>query len=172
MNPVEQHLSPLLRHYVWGVQWDPDVGLSMSFGSPHLRIREPLEARPTRRLVVPRGQWWLWVYMARWRISFNGARAASTGSSKRRSSPKRIRRAIRGLDGQLLTDFKVVADSGGLSLAFDLGGRLDVRPLKGRKEDELWLLYAAGDTEILAVRSDGKYAVVGDEGRETWRAIV
>ena len=144
----------------WGVRWDPQTNLSMSFGRPHLEIREP---RPTsavsakvrrlfsHRLVVVRGRWWLWIGCAYWTLSLPGALPV-TGSGSRRA----IDRALRCLDGQCLRGVSVDPRHGKTELCFDLGAVRRVRRWKPPEDGDLWTLYEP-DGRALAVRGDGQY---------------
>jgi len=75
----------------WGVEWSQMLNLSMSFGPPHLEVspvlRErkggPHPRRPGRRRVNVAGVWWLWVYVAYWRIIREGTCLPSYSSRLR-----------------------------------------------------------------------------------------
>ena len=171
MNVIEQKLTPLVGQYVWGVDWDCQLSLRMNFGDPHLCVMEPLRSRPVNRIVMPRGQWWLWVYFAYWKISFNGVRVGKGGTAKSRSSFKRIMRATTDLQGQIVTGVEVKPKSGSLVLDFDLGGRLTVRPLSRKKRKEVWLLYEHKGKRPLSVRSDGKFSYNSRNDDAEWTPI-
>lgn len=171
MNQVEQLLHPLVGQYVWGVDWDSQLSLRMNFGSPRLRVHKPLSSRPNERIVLARGTWWLWAYFALWKISFNGELAAKGGTSKSRSSFKRIVRATTQLSGQVVTSVRVKPKSGKLILSFDLGGQLILRPIDRRKMQDVWLFYGGEDDPILTVRSDGKFSYGKSDAHEQWLSI-
>lgn len=171
MNQVEQLLHPLVGQYIWDVNWDDQLSLRMSFGSPHICVHEPLSSRPNKRIVFARGNWWLWAYFALWRISFNGELAAKGGTSKSQSSLKRIVSATTQLSGQVVTHVRVKPKSGKLILSFDLGGQLTLRPIDRHKKQDVWLLYGGEDDPILTVRSDGKYNYGKSGVHEQWVSI-
>jgi len=159
MNEIEQTFQKLYGLPCWRVHYEPLLNLSLNFGAPNLWVREPLAPEPdpealprpaARRIVIPRGEWWLWLN-ARWRFSMNGDRVATSSSSLK----KRLL-AVRDLDGQKLVEAFVRPRTGATRLAFDLGGVLEVWRL-GRQEDrDLWLLYEP-DGQVLSVRGDGTY---------------
>jgi len=171
MNRVEQRLSPLVGQYVWGVDWDSQLSLSMNFGAPSLRILEPFPSRPFLRRVRPRGEWWLWVYFSFWEISFDGALAARGGTAKVRSPFKKIVSATSRLDGQIVTAVRVRPKSGRLTMRFDLGGRLDVWRIDRRSKEDAWLVYPEAGGLILTVRSDGRFSEARSPEEGAWMPI-
>jgi hypothetical protein len=159
---LERHFQPFDHLPCWGVHWEPQVNLSMNFGTPHLEIREPKQstagsARVRRqfahRLVTVRGQWWLWLFWSRWTLSVRGlGPVRSTGSADR------IRQALRLLDGQRLTKTVIASTHGKTRFEFDLGAILDVRQLDRTTDAAVWSLYKP-DGRVLSVRGDGFFSL-------------
>lgn len=142
----------------WGLQYDRQVNLSMNFGKPSLRMREPyrtnsrstaIQQGAAHRQVRVRGQWWLWIYCCYWRLSSNGKELARGASSL-----KRIERGMSHLDGQNLTSVEVSPTTGATRFAFDLGCLLECRRLEQESDEELWLLYKPSGY-VLSVYGNG-----------------
>jgi hypothetical protein len=156
---VATHFRPLLGKPCWGVHYDRPLNLSLKFGDPHLDIQEPYESRSTsevvrklfaRRLVTVRGRWWLWIYLARWRLMLGDERVVKWTSPKRA-----LANALSDLDGQKLIRVEVDRHTGVTRFDFDLGASLEVWRLR-RKDTrkDLWLLYKPNGY-VLSVRGDG-----------------
>jgi hypothetical protein len=144
----------------WGLSYERQLNLSMNFGEPSLRVREPFHSNSksesvrrhfSRRTVRVRGQWWLWIYLCRWRLSSGGLNLA-TGSS----SLHRIQRALAELEGQKLVEVAVAPSTGATRFAFDLGCTLDCRRFGRDTHDELWTLYKPNGY-VLAGHGDGTF---------------
>jgi len=161
MNPIESTFGKLLGQICWGVEFDNQyLNLRLSFGQPHLNIREPdyIKFRSPRlteihseRLVAVKGAWWLWVWCAYWAISREGAKLATYSSPSRK-----IRPALGMLSGQRLSRVSINAETGATRFEFDLGGRLDVRRFERSSDLELWLLYKPNGY-VLSVLANGRY---------------
>jgi len=161
-----KHFRPLLTRPCWGVHWEPQLNISMNFGQPRLRIREPRRsgsASPnvrrlaSRRLITVRGQWWLWCFCSRWTL-----RVESLPPVRSSGSQRRIREALQQLDGQKLVQVDVASDTGRTRFAFDLGAVLETRDLDDDLSD-IWSLYKP-DGRVLSVRGDGSCSFgPGDE---------
>jgi hypothetical protein len=106
-----------------------------------------------RRHVVARGRWWLWVYLARWRLTLG------TKEVVRWTSPRRVRtEGLRDLDGQRLTVVRVDPVDGRTRFSFDLGAELEVwRLSRDRTDGELWKMYLP-DGHVIIVTGDGAIA--------------
>jgi len=148
-------LEALRGQYCWGEHYMEQVNLSMSFGPPRLRVtsvpRESKSRLAGQRVVDVKGKWWLWVYLAYWRVLEKGRTLASTSSAMRKKQ-----RAIGFLNGQKLRDMRVDVCTGSTSFVFDLGGVLEVRRFERDSRKELWLLYEPSGY-VLHVRGDGTY---------------
>ena len=162
---LEEHFRPLVRLPCWGVHWAPHLNLTMNFGAPRLVVREPKRPKKStgasarirlqfsHRLVTVQGRWWLWLFWSRWTLSVQGlAPVRSTGSARR------IREAIRLLDGQRLTKTLISPDDGRTRFEFDLGAVLDVRELERSDETAIWSLYKP-DRRVLSVKGDGSFSL-------------
>jgi hypothetical protein len=156
---VAEHFRPLLGKPCWGVHYDRPLNLSFKFGEPYLEVDEPREVPGAsdwmrklraRRLIFVRGRWWLWVYLARWRLTYTDGRVVKW------TSPKRVTaEALLDLDGQKLTRVEVNRQTGATRFDFDLGLRLDVwRLTRKHLSDDLWMLYKPNGY-VLSARGDG-----------------
>ena len=146
--------------YCWGVEYDRYFNLSMYIGNPRLDVREPFEStspnKASRRFaahrdVRPRGEWRLWLRVARWSIREGGQTLATISSSLRQK-----RGAMSDLEGQKLVDLRVDVRTGASCFTFDLGGVLDVRRFNRGDDDHLWDLWKPSGY-VLSVRGDGTY---------------
>jgi hypothetical protein len=141
----------------WGVTWDSQLNLSMSFGDPILRIREPyvsksrsprLREHASYRQVRVRGKWWLWILCARWKLTISRSLFATGSSSQRKR-----KLAMARLDGQRLTMITIEPLTGATEFGFDLGATLRVRRLVADDSD-IWTLYKPNGY-VLGIRGDG-----------------
>jgi hypothetical protein len=150
----------LIGKMCWGVDWERQLNLEVSFGKPRLRVREPyisksksprvLESASHRRVIV-KGHWWLWVFCAYWNIIIPSTVTASY------SSPMRLkRRAMSLLSGQKLVGIRVESKTGLTEFSFDLGGVLRVRRMKVDGDEDVWSL-AKPDGYYVSVRGDGTF---------------
>jgi hypothetical protein len=143
----------------WGVEWEPQLNLSMSFGAPQLRIREPHVSRSrnqrvreqaSHRHVTVKGKWWLWVFCAYWRIHIPHSATATS------SSPLRLKRkAMAGLSGQRLQRIRVNPIHGATEFLFDLGAILEVRRFE-ESDADMWTLYQPNGY-VLGVMGNGTF---------------
>src|SRR5688572_17465291 len=93
MDIIDRTFEALLGVPCWQVEWEPQLGLKLSFGEPFLSIREPHEsgakfARVRRmfahRSVTVRGRWWLWALCGRWSLALGDAPLRVTPSTSLR----------------------------------------------------------------------------------------
>jgi len=161
MSTIYKTFRKIYGKPCWGLEYDPQLNLSMSFGDPILRIQEPQKSKSknplirdllSRRRVTVKGKWWLWIYCAYWKISLNDSPAASTSSSY-----LQISKSLTKLAGQLLNEVHVNPLTGATRFEFDLGGVLEVRRFERNSEDDLWMLYAPNGY-VLSIRGDGRYS--------------
>lgn len=154
---VQKAFAPLRRHPCWGVSYDRQLNLTMSFGPPHLRIREPIPTRSkspiaqrlaSTRGVTVSGRWWLWLLCCYWQLKRNG-KVLATGAA----SIRRIERALKELDGQRLIYVTVDSGTGRTRFTFDLGCELTCRRFEPDSDSDVWTLY--GPREILSVTGRG-----------------
>jgi hypothetical protein len=161
-DPLTEAFKPLIGLPAWFVRKGQGSFLTLEFGKPHLRIREPIEASPeaservrrslARRHVAPAGEWHLWIYCCHWVVLSGEAEISSSESSDRK-----IRSAVQELDGQRLVAVAVDPTKGTSAFRFDLGVSIQTQP-DGHDIDEQWMLYMkSGD--VFTYRSDGCFAL-------------
>ena len=95
------------------------------------------------------GEWWLWIYIARWRLMVEGSRVNG------RSSRRKMGAALNLLEGQRLAGTRVHNASGATTLDFDLGAQLEIRRWNRGDTDDLWTL-SEPNGMALAVTADGR----------------
>lgn len=165
--------ADLLGLPCWGVKRGCGSFLTLEFGEPSLFVREPTVTTSTsekvrrslaRRLVVVHGAWHLWIYCCDWRVESSGR---TVGDS---STPKRIDKAARELDGQRLLGVTLRPKGARTRFIFDFGAVLETRPYDRRSEQ--WMLFTPGN-RVLSFRADRRYCLgpSNKTGREhPWRA--
>src|SRR5687767_12255528 len=141
MNQIERSFSGLLGMPCWGVRRGFGSFLTLEFGSPHLVVREPVQPRAeasqrvkrllAKRSVHARGRWHLWIYGCEWRVQAEGRIIGDW------TTPRRIERAVRELNGQKLQDVTVRPRGARTRFAFDLGAELETKPFD--RSSERWL---------------------------------
>ncbi len=172
MKTIEAITKELRGQVCWGVNWAPNLNLSMSFGEPHLRIREPhvtkskaqiVQQWASCRMVTVKGRWWLWICSAYWKLTFSDSLVATSSASLRQKTM-----AMARLHGQKLKDIRVTPETGATEFLFDLGGSLQVRrfnlgaSLRVRKvllkkDSYIWTLSNYKNGFSLGVRRDGTF---------------
>ena len=172
MTIIDRAFGEIIDLPCWGVQWEPQLGLSFNFGAPRLLIREPLVSRASsprvRRLfahrnVTVRGKWWFWAFTSRWRLTLRDATPITQTASGRR-----IHESLTWLDGQRLVSARVETDTGTSEFSFDLGAILLIR--RSQDVKELWSLYHP-NARVLVVRADGYFSHERSTAREQWRPL-
>ncbi len=172
----ERVFRPVYGLPCWGVQPGCGSFLTLEFGEPHLRIREPIDSENkvplrvkrhlARRRVFVKGQWHLWIYCCDWSVYENGK---VKGDS---TSRRRIRRAAEVLDGQKLTSVTITPRGCRSVFKFDLGARLETKPFD--RKSEQWMFFQLSG-KILTLRADKKYSHIKSNTQpnfEQWRPIV
>ena len=161
VKAIDKSFKQLYGRPCWGLHHHRSLNLSMNFGKPSLRVREPynteskskaVQQLAARRLVKVRGEWWLWIYCCYWRLTLDSLELA-TGSS----SSRRIERAIAHLGGQKLVSVDVGAETGATRFVFDLGCVLHCRRFERDTDDELWTLYKPSGY-VLSVYGNGTFS--------------
>lgn len=157
----------------WNVIWERYTNLSMQFGAPSLHIREPrqtsVESERVRELfsyrhISLRGEWFLWIELAYWRLLL------ADGTSVTPNSPQRqLSRALGLLDGQKLTNCNINAANGKTAFLFDLGAELTVRRME-RSTDRLWSLYSPNE-KVLIIRADGQASYELSSEPQRWQDL-
>jgi hypothetical protein len=162
----------------WSVKPGYGSFITLEFGKPHLKLREP--RKPTcdvstkihelfaRRMVTVHGQWHLWIYCCAW-LLYSGRTIIGVSSSA-----NSIPIATSALDGQALTDASFYYRGCRTELTFDLGARLVAQPYDS--ESEQWMLYEPTG-EVLILRADkmftyhsGSTTPDAARWRPAWRA--
>lgn len=162
-NEVEDTFSEMYGLPTWQVRKGVGSFLTLEFGAPHLRIREPYSSRSespaarrlaARRQVTVSGQWHLWIYMCNWTISANGLQLADNEASN-----AAIDRAIRYIDGQKLESVEVMRKDMKTVFQFDLGGNLATWPYADEEvqSDAQWILYDHGAKMTRSLNGDGTW---------------
>ena len=155
---IAEAFRPLAELPCWGVKRGYGTFLTFEFGSPKLVVREPIVASAgaserVRRLLARRnvyvsGQWHLWIYCCEWEVYEHGRKVGDS------SSPGKVDRAARLLNGQKLTAARLSSRGVRTTLEFDLGARLETAPYD--RTSEQWNLYEpSGD--VLTLRAGGYY---------------
>lgn len=154
---IERTFKRVYGQPCWDVHYDRQLNLSMNFGKPSLRIREPYQSKSTseaiqraaaRRMVRPCGQWWLWIFCSYWQLTSDDTDSV-TGSC----SSSKIQRAIVQLSGQKLVSVAIKPATGATRFAFDLGCVLECRRFEPDDAD-FWTLYKPNGY-TLSVHGDG-----------------
>jgi hypothetical protein len=179
LNIVQARFQALYGLPCWNVRPGYGSFLTMEFGDPHLKIREPREAPDrslpvqranARRQVTIRGEWHLWIYCCQWHV-YRGDKLIGE-SALESSSKKPIVRAAEELDGQKLIHVSVDAQKAHTMFQFDLGSRLETRPYDDASEQ--WMLYEPAGN-VLSFRADGHYSYhPGDTppGETRWKPLL
>jgi len=159
----------------WGVRPGYGTFLTLEFGQPHLRVREPKQLTGEessrvkhlleRRTVTVHGDWHLWVYCCNWAVHQNGTLVGDS------TSEERIKLAAEILDGQALESFDYVWRGCKSHFTFDLGARLVTSPCDRKSEQWLWYQPTG---KVLTLRADKKYSHQKKDAApesERWHAI-
>lgn len=160
---LEDVFRPLYGQPCWNARSGYGSFLTMEFGKPSLKIREPripcVSETPSpakylaRRVVTVRGQWHLWIHSCEWQVVTGKKRI---GHSNLKGSSKRpIVRAADELDGQKLQCVSFNVQSGKTIFEFDLGSLLETRPYN--QTSDQWLLYEPSGY-VSALRGDGHFS--------------
>jgi len=177
-DPLQRAFASVIGLPAWFVRKGYGSFLTLEFGTPHLRIREPIVASPgagariravlQRRKVTPHGDWHLWIYVCHWRVLSNGAQVAWS-----EASDEEICAAAREIDGQLLTNVEVDPTQGTSAFRFDQGASVQTWPYDDGNGDEQWMLYMkSGD--FFTYRGDGCFSLgPGSEtlDAKTWQPL-
>ena len=132
---IERSFRPLIGLPCWNARRSHGSIMMMEFGEPHLRIREP-KGKLRNRLVIPRGQWGLFIYLCNWIIDNGDNRIAHSESAN-----EEMDNAIAFLDGQSLVSVNKGPRHAALEFCFDLAGRIRTFPYEQDSDEEQWTLY-------------------------------
>lgn len=160
MKIIDKTFADLHGKLCWGLRYDRQLNLSLNFGQPSLRIREPVKTESrssvaqrmaSTRTVTVSGEWWLWIYVCRWKITRDNERLASSSESLRR-----IELACKILEGQAIVSTRINPNTGATRFDFDLGCALHCHRFEKETDDELWTLYKPNGY-VLNVHGNGTY---------------
>ena len=175
MNQFQRLVKDVLAKPCWRVRWDSQLNLDLSFGRPKVHIRKPYEstartppvrALAARRLATVRAEYWLWVYVAHWRITLRDGRTATQSSASRAKDA-----VCANLEGEKVNKVEINPVTGRTRFIFDLGSTLEVQRVSAKEAAEIWTLYKPGGL-TLSVRGDGRYRASRATARnETWRSL-
>jgi len=175
MTDFQKLVKDLLAKPCWRVRWDNQLNLDLSFGEPKLHIREPyhstawaprVRALAARRLAIIRAEYWLWIYVAQWKIKLADGRSATQSSSSHLKGT-----ACASLEGEKVAKVDIDPVTGRTRFTFDLGSTLEVRRINAKEDDEMWILYKPHGL-TLSVRGDGRYKAGRATARNgTWRRL-
>lgn len=138
---VRRYFGSLADLPSWNATAEYGSWLSLSFGKPHVVVRE---ANPRsraksfrRRRTFVQGDYFLWIEMGDWEYFERRKRLSS--SRQRRTH---LRRTAAMLEAQKLTRFELKPTTRESVFTFDQGGLLRVWPARDAKPNEpLWHLY-------------------------------
>ncbi len=143
-NKAAEMLSAMHGQYVWSVRCGEYGVLRLDFGDPHLTVRGPystagksgrLALALQRRLVIPTGEWHLFVEGGLWSIEAGGLRCS-------RTDQQFDTRAFDQLDGQKLISADYDPASAGWLFTFDLSATLLIRERRLQEDDDTqWTLF-------------------------------
>jgi hypothetical protein len=155
MRSLNSILKSIYGKISWGVRWDRQLNMDISFGDPVMKIREPYKSKRLReradfRSVTIEGKWWLWIFCAHWNLRIND-KCMATGAS----SHKRKQIAMNRLSGQKIVSIKVHPNNGSTEFEFDLGATLRVRRFEN-DDSVIWTLHFPNGM-ALGIMSNGTF---------------
>jgi len=162
LEQIENIFRPLIGEVAWSVRRGIESFLTLEFGEPHRRIREPIALREVtdpallrnfqRRRVTLSGHWHLWVQCCEWRIS-----TASGAATDRDLEAEILAECLADLDGQKLVSAAPGDAPWSTVLRFDLGGMLQIAPWgEARPDDDQWSLFIKGGA-VVSLLNDGSF---------------
>ena len=169
-EPVAEWFGPLFGQPCWGVLTS-QADMSLEFGSPILKVREPRHAEPalsdrvkfasSRRRVSVYGDHSLFISACRWRYFQYGQRFGDNFYARR------MKRAACAIDGQKLVRVEIDPVRATTEFNFDLDGVLRLKPMDP-ESDQWWV--TKPDGHCFTLRGDGAYScsLVTDE-RPNWK---
>ena len=139
-------VSELIGQYTWFVRCAEDGILRLEFGDPHLTIQGPMEPRHdgsealrrvlSRRVVVPTGQWSLFIEDGLWSVEAGGLICSRADPHKGKTET-----CLNLLSGQKPTSVAIGKNGVGLSVEFDLLGKLNIFDDLNGDNPCQWMLY-------------------------------
>jgi hypothetical protein len=137
--------QPLIGRLAWSVCRVHGSILTIEFGEPHFRVREPIIASAgaservrrnlARRRVHIRGEWTLEINNVFWEIITRYAMVNSDAFAI-----GELQDTLNEVDGQRLLSVEAGAEAGSFVLIFDLGASLYIRP-NASDEDDQWTIH-------------------------------
>jgi hypothetical protein len=159
LNQIERSFAPVFGMPCWGVSRGYGSCLTLEFGVPRLEVREPrvpvrevsprVQRQLARRVVRVRGRWHLWIFCCEWFVRANGKLVGDW------TTPRRIDRAARELNGQKLRVVRVGLRGARTYFSFDLGAELETKPFDRSREQ--WMFYEP-DGRVLSWRADRTFS--------------
>jgi hypothetical protein len=144
MKKIEDIFPSLMDQLVWSVRRGYAGYLTMEFGKPHLKVRNPkishADSESVRELLDRRrvylcGQWGLFIKSSKWVVFFKDRTIVNDNDFS-----EDMKKALDYIDGQKLIKFDFDEDRKTLNLEFDLGGRVEISPEDDNMEDDFWSL--------------------------------
>ena len=142
---VMRLIRPIFNTPCWRINYDCQLGLDLSFGSPYLEIREPrilkskmrrVRESYARRRVFIKASCWLWIQSAYWTLNLkDGRRVTWNSSAKSRAI------AFARLEGEKVISLTIEPKTGRTTFLFDFGGVLIAKRFRQVADDTLWTLY-------------------------------
>ena len=164
------YLKPLEGLPCWNATAEYGSWLSLSFGLPHLVVREGNPKSQVksyrRRAVFVEGEFLLWVQTGAWEILAKGKRIFHSGQSR-----ERLRVAAARLDSQKLLRIELNVDPLCTIFTFELGSQLHTFPDEASQSDEtLWSMHALGN--CLSLLANGTLEYGSDRSKKPRRTTV
>ena len=160
---AEPFWSAIRGKYCWNVAAGIGSFFTMEFGSPELLVREALDAdrlrqvqsersraHLSRRKVIVKGEWSLWIYQCAWRILVGGSEAC-TSSTDRGAMDS----CLREVDGRTLERLRVEPSTAMTFFYFEGGLVLECGPSEP-SDGSQWILSFA-DGAVLSYTNDGRW---------------
>ena len=161
MDIIQENFAEIIGKPCWGLVYDRQTNLSLNFGNPFLKIEEPFKSKSklsdirahfASRRVFVKSEYFLRIYVARWKIIHKQKTLATN-----RSSFLAITKAIGNLKRQILEKVIVNKDTGMTQFEFDLESNLLVQRWSQKEIDELWI-FSKPDNYYLSVYSNGFFS--------------
>jgi hypothetical protein len=162
MVPVQIHdvFKPIIGLHAWQVRQGHGSFLTLEFGKPHLRIREPklnisseldsVKELFRRRKVIVAGEWHLWIQYAKWKIETENDHVSDLEEDR-----NVVMKVLEELDGQILLGVEVNVPEQFIMLNFDLGPKLRMFPSPHFPDDDWCSIHQiSGSITSISVRDD------------------
>ena len=157
---LEVVFAPVIGRLVWNVHRGEGRYLTMEFGKPHLRVREPfsLKSETSKRVqrfsrmrgAIVYGDWSLFI-QGDWKVAVEDDWLRSDDAIVPHSVKEDC---LLNLGGQRLVSVEAAEDGRHLSLVFDLAGKLEIWP-PAEDDHPQWSLHG-WDGNVAALDHDGR----------------